>query len=37
VLAHRLVLSSQSRLRGRTAADVLDEILHEVAVPVVDA
>ena len=37
VLAHRLLLSSQSRLRGRTAADVLDEILHEVAVPVVDA
>jgi MoxR-like ATPase len=37
VLAHRLVLSSQSRLRGRTASDVLDEILHEVAVPVVDA
>ncbi|RLT26975.1 MAG: MoxR family ATPase [Chloroflexi bacterium] len=37
VLAHRLLLSSQSRLRGRTAADVLDEILHELAVPVVDA
>ncbi|MEI6664571.1 MAG: AAA family ATPase [Chloroflexota bacterium] len=37
VLAHRLLLSSQSRLRGRTASDVLDEILHELVVPVVDA
>jgi MoxR-like ATPase len=36
VLSHRLVLSSQTRLRGRTAEDVLDEILHDVAVPVVD-
>ena len=36
VLAHRLVLSSQTRLRGRSADDVLDEILHEVAVPVAD-
>ena len=36
VLAHRLVLSSQTRLRGRATEDVLDEILHEVAVPVVD-
>ncbi len=37
VLAHRLLLSSQTRLRGRTAGDVLDEILHEVPVPVADA
>jgi MoxR-like ATPase len=37
VLSHRLMLSSQTRLRGRTASDVLDEILHEVAVPVADA
>ncbi len=37
VLAHRLVLSSQTRLRGRNAEDVLDEILHEVVVPVVDS
>jgi MoxR-like ATPase len=36
VLGHRLVLSSQTRLRGRTADDVLDEILHEVPVPVAD-
>jgi MoxR-like ATPase len=36
VIAHRLVLSSQTRLRGRTADDVLDEILHEVPVPVAD-
>jgi MoxR-like ATPase len=36
VLAHRLVLSSQTRLRGRTADDVLDEILHDVPVPVAD-
>ncbi|MGE0227322.1 MAG: AAA family ATPase [Dehalococcoidia bacterium] len=36
VLAHRLVLSSQTRLRGRSAADVLDEILHEVPVPVAE-
>jgi MoxR-like ATPase len=36
VLAHRLLLSSQTRLRGRTADDVLDEILREVPVPIVD-
>ena len=36
VLAHRLLLSSQTRLRGRAATDVLDEILREVAVPVAD-
>ncbi len=37
VLAHRLLLSSQTRLRGRTTEDVLDEILREVPVPIVDA
>ncbi len=37
VLVHRLLLTSQSRLRGRSAADVLDEILREVPVPVIDA
>ena len=36
VLAHRLLLSSNTRLRGRTADDVLDEILREVPVPVAD-
>jgi MoxR-like ATPase len=37
VLAHRLVLSSNTRLRGRTSDDVLDEILSTVPVPVADA
>jgi MoxR-like ATPase len=37
VLGHRLVLSSNTRLRGRTSDDVLDEILAEVPVPVADA
>ena len=36
VLGHRLVLSSQTQLRGRSADDVLDEILRSVAVPVAD-
>ncbi len=36
VLAHRLLLSSQTRLRGRTADDVLDEILREVPVPIAE-
>ncbi|TAK78527.1 MAG: MoxR family ATPase [Dehalococcoidia bacterium] len=36
VLAHRLLLSSNTRLRGRTADDVLDEILRDIAVPVAD-
>jgi MoxR-like ATPase len=36
VLGHRLLLSSNTRLRGRTADDVLDEILAEVPVPVAD-
>lgn len=34
VLAHRLILSSQARLRGRTAEQVLAEILQDVPVPV---
>ena len=37
VLAHRLLLSSNTRLRGRTADDVLAEIIGEVPVPVADA
>ena len=37
VLGHRLLLSSQTRLRGRTAEDVLDEIVRELPVPIVDA
>jgi MoxR-like ATPase len=36
VLAHRLQLSSNSRLRGRDAEEVLDEILGSVAVPLAD-
>jgi MoxR-like ATPase len=34
VLAHRLTLSSQSRLRGRDAESLVRELLDEVAVPV---
>ncbi len=37
VLPHRLLLSSQSQLRGRAAAEVLDEILREVPVPLADS
>ena len=36
VLGHRLLLSSQTRLRGRATGDVLDEILHDVPVPIAD-
>ena len=36
VLAHRLLLSSQTRLRGRTTDDVLDEIMSELPVPIID-
>ena len=35
-LAHRLLLSSQSQLRGRSALEVLDEILRETPVPIAD-
>ncbi|MDA0365732.1 MAG: MoxR family ATPase [Chloroflexi bacterium] len=37
VLGHRLVLSSNTRLRGRTSDDVLSEILGTVPVPIADA
>ncbi len=37
VLAHRVLLSSQTRLRGGSVDDVLDDILRELPVPVVDA
>ncbi len=36
VLAHRLLLSSHTRLRGRTTDDVLDEILSTLPVPIID-
>jgi MoxR-like ATPase len=34
VLAHRLILDAQARLRGRSELSVLDEVLASVAVPV---
>ena len=34
MLPHRLILSSQTRLRGRDTANVLEEVLAEVPVPV---
>jgi MoxR-like ATPase len=34
VLAHRLILSSDARLRGRSVQEVLDELLERVPVPV---
>jgi MoxR-like ATPase len=34
ILAHRAILNSQSRLRGRDAAGVLDEVIESVSVPV---
>jgi MoxR-like ATPase len=34
VLAHRITLSSQSRLRGRDAESLVREVLEEIAVPV---
>jgi MoxR-like ATPase len=34
VLVHRAILNSQSRLRGRDAAAVLQEVLDSVPVPV---
>jgi len=37
VLTHRLIISAQSRLRGRGAAEVLSEVLGSVPVPVEDA
>ncbi|MCA9822417.1 MAG: AAA family ATPase, partial [Dehalococcoidia bacterium] len=34
VLPHRLILSTQSRLRGRDTGDILDEVLRRVPVPI---
>jgi len=34
VLTHRLILSSQARLRARTAKDILTEVVSRVPVPV---
>jgi MoxR-like ATPase len=34
VLGHRLITSAQSRLRGRAASDVIDDLLASVPVPV---
>ncbi|MFQ5382563.1 MAG: AAA family ATPase, partial [Dehalococcoidia bacterium] len=36
VLTHRLILSSQSRLRGRESSDVLREVLDRTPVPVTE-
>ena len=36
VVGHRLVLSSQTQLRGRTSDEVLDEILNETPVPIAE-
>ena len=37
VLAHRVLLSSQTRLRGGSVDDLLTDILRDLAVPVADA
>ena len=36
VLPHRLILSSQTRLRGRDAAGIVEEILGSVPAPVLE-
>ena len=36
VIGHRLVLNSNTRLRGRATDDVLDEVIAEVSVPIAD-
>src|SRR3990170_2930935 len=36
VLGHWLILSSQSRLRGATAEAIIEELLHQVPVPVLE-
>ncbi|MGH2601670.1 MAG: AAA family ATPase, partial [Dehalococcoidia bacterium] len=36
VLPHRLILSSQTRLRGREAAAIVDEVLASVPAPVLE-
>ena len=33
VLAHRLILSAQARLRGRQVEDFLGEVIERVSVP----
>jgi MoxR-like ATPase len=33
VLAHRMILSAEAQLRGRSTADVLEELLHSVPIP----
>ena len=33
VLAHRMILSAEAQLRGRSTADVLNELLRSVAIP----
>ena len=35
-LAHRLIVSADAAMAGRTSREVLDELLHEVPVPVRD-
>jgi MoxR-like ATPase len=34
VLAHRLVLSAEARLRGRSAQEVLANVIEQIPVPV---
>ena len=36
VLAHRLLLSTNSRLRGRSSKEVIDEVLQTIPVPIAD-
>ena len=36
LLPHRLILSSQTRLRGRTTAGIIDDVLEQIAAPVLD-
>jgi MoxR-like ATPase len=33
VLAHRMILSAEAQLRGRSTADILDELLRSVPIP----
>jgi len=35
VLSHRLLLTPEAAMQGRTPADVVDDVLRSVAVPVV--
>jgi len=34
VLAHRLIVKEEERLRGKTSEQFLEEILHQTAVPI---